>query len=84
MLSDYLTTLPGAPRRADALPGMAHFAGTGPKGKSCGDCVHRGYYRHEDDRKKRQGCIQFRRFSGRSGPAVRREWPACRHFTEKT
>src|ERR1700726_3719242 len=29
--------------QAQSVPGMAHFAGTGPNGKTCGQCEFWGY-----------------------------------------
>jgi hypothetical protein len=46
----YMTRLAGCFDTDDIKCGMAHFEGTGPAGKSCGDCVHRGYYRKGKDR----------------------------------
>ena len=41
----YMTRVPGYPDRDDIRPGMAHFEGTGPAGKTCESCAHRGYWR---------------------------------------
>ena len=46
--SQYLTT--GYPPELAAQmratkPGQAHWAGTGPSGKTCGDCAHLGYWK---------------------------------------
>lgn len=78
-----LTRIEGQPNKADALPGMAHFAGTGPIDKKCGDCVFRGYYRHEHDARKHNGCRKFKSLTGNNGPEVRSDWRACRHFEQK-
>lgn len=61
----------------DTVPGMAHFAGTGPKGKCCGDCVElmprtgaRGY-----------GCERYRRMMGRQPEnEIPRQAKACKYF----
>jgi hypothetical protein len=77
-----LTHIDGWPSKANALPGMAHFAGTGPGGKTCRDCVFRGYYR-EHGVKKHYGCQKFKSLTGNNGPVVQSDWPACRHFEQK-
>lgn len=63
----------GAPVRTDmarTVPGMAHFAGSGPEGASCGGCLH-----------WRGSCLQFARMMPAAGGiAVAAETPACRYF----
>ena len=78
-----LTNIPGQPRKEDALPGMAHFAGTGPINKKCGDCVFRGYFRHEFDVKRHYGCRKSKSLTGKNGPEVQVEWRACKYFEQK-
>ncbi len=78
-----LTKVSGSFSRSDAKPGMAHFAGTGPAGKTCGVCVYRGYYRNKYDAKKHYGCQKFRTLTGRNGPAVDAAYQACRYFEQK-
>ena len=42
----YMTRIPGVPDRLnDVKPGMAWYCGTGPRGKTCGDCEFRTYPR---------------------------------------
>jgi|HubBroStandDraft_4_1064222.scaffolds.fasta_scaffold603289_3 hypothetical protein len=41
----YMTKIEGVADTDDAIPGMAFFAGTGPHGKTCGDCKHHGLTR---------------------------------------
>lgn len=82
----HMTRLPGVPDRADAIRGMAHFAGSGPEGKTCGDCRHRGYSRltrDEDHSWWHRGCEMYRRLTGRFGPRISRDLAACRYFEEK-
>jgi len=78
-----MTHIDGQPSKADAPPGMAHFAGTGAADKTCGDCVFRGYYREKYDTRKHYGCQTFKRLTGNSGPAVKSWWRACRYFEQK-
>jgi hypothetical protein len=77
---------PGVPDRADMRPGMAYFAKTGPAGKTCGDCEHRGYYR--DSATSRSSywvskCGQFKAMTGRHGADVKTDYPACKYFEAK-
>lgn len=61
------------------IPGMAHWAGSGPKNKHCGDChflVPRGSLGY--------GCDKFRQLTG---TMVRDDIPrttrACRYFQQR-
>jgi hypothetical protein len=90
-----MTRLPGVPDRDDVKPGMAHFAGSGPFGKTCETCAHRGYWRAgkgkfnkqtgliEERRTRVQGCRMFLILSHRHGPPVKKEWAACKHYVER-
>jgi hypothetical protein len=71
-------------------PGQAHWAGTGPAGKTCGDCVRLGYLRQRrsasGDLVKTThtgGCQRFSQLTGRHGPVVPVTAGACRHFESK-
>ena len=89
----YMTKLAGVPDRDDARPGMAYFAGTGPQGKTCGDCAHHGYERevlsprHDGgtvrQRKFHGGCHRYKQLAGHDGPVVKKAYAACREFQEK-
>lgn len=59
--------------RAQAVPGMAHFAGTGPTGAICGQCT---LFAPDDGR-----CSKFRELTGRRGAKVPSGSAACRYFT---
>jgi hypothetical protein len=91
-----LTKPPGVPDRSEATPGMAHYEGSGPSGKTCGDCNWRGYYR--EGRKgtwnanmtellyrsyRVLGCFKFKAMTGTDGPPVRADYRACRYFQQK-
>ena len=63
--------------RKRTVDGMAHWAGTGPKGLCCGDCVHlhpRGALGY--------GCAQYSRMMGGHQPlnSIPRTTPACKYF----
>jgi len=76
-----MTSIKGVPDRGDARPGMAYFAGSGPPGKRCGQCVHRTYFDSFNNRK--YGCAEFFRMTGRHGPAIGTFWSACKYFKER-
>lgn len=93
---DTMTKLEGVPSRDDALPGMAFFASTGPAGKTCGDCKHRGLVRksqkatysetaqefvHKSYRTTQ--CSMFKKLAGQHGSAVKKDYPACKYFEPK-
>jgi hypothetical protein len=90
-----MTQIDGVPDRSLVKPGMAHFAGTGPIGKTCGDCAFRGYYREgkfkfdktsgqlESDPKKFGGCREYLRLAGSHGSPIKIEYAACKYFSPK-
>ena len=86
----------GVPESADAKPGMAFFSGTGPDGKTCGDCALRGYSRQSSretwsDRLQQfvsrsyrtTACTEYRHLTGMHGPSVQPEWSACKFFEQR-
>lgn len=90
---DHLTHVPGVPARGDIVRGMAHFPGSGPAGKTCGDCQHRGYQRETKTEKwdpllqrwvskwyHHGGCAMFKRLTGKHGPPIKSDNKACKYF----
>jgi hypothetical protein len=72
---------------AKARPGMAHWAGSGPFGRTCGDCGYLGYQQQIQNAigvvvatKQRHGCAKFLALTGRHGANVPRNTEACRYF----
>ena len=70
--------------------GQAHFAGTGPFGATCGECVHLGYWRQRRNRSgdvvksvRVGGCEQFYKLTGKHGPVVPSGTEACRYFERR-
>jgi hypothetical protein len=68
-----------AQRLRSTVPGMAHFAGTGPVGATCGECSYlaefsgRGKHLHR--------CGKFTELmQGKPGDNVPKRSPACRYF----
>jgi len=79
----------------ESFPGMAHFAGTGPKDEMCGTCKHfAGYKRRYGPRlsaliipgRCRQYIRLMRAATGRRRVAsliVPVEAPACRYWSQR-
>ena len=73
-------------------PGMAHFPGTGPKGRTCRECEHysnEGRYiagspTHAKGELKLGRCKKYRRMMGNrySGLTFRHNTPSCKYFSE--
>ena len=61
--------------------GMAHFAGTGPDGKYCGDCRHLD--RGKGPGKLEYPCSKFKALTGKIGRSVPVSAASCRHFEAK-
>lgn len=90
VISDHLTEAP-ADRLARAThPGMAHFAGTGPSGKTCRECnfwAH-GAHDHRSKNGKYHGlieparCKKFQQITLREGAKVPDDATACRYFDQ--
>jgi len=78
---DFLTKQPGVPSKADAVPGMAHFRGSGPAGTTCHACKFHKYLR-ADRAKPYAGCLKFYQLSNRHGPTVHGSTPSCKYFKE--
>jgi len=77
-------------------PGMAHFAGTGPRGKTCGHCIYWGYskeYGREKTNKEtgekykpmkaHEGCKKYFLVTGKHGPAIKSALLSCKYFEGK-
>lgn len=78
---DHMVQVAGTLSRAQAIRGMAYFAGTGPNGATCGTCQHRLY---SDDDGYHRGCALYRQFSGgRHGSRIAPTNPACRYYALK-
>ncbi|MCK1671064.1 hypothetical protein [Bradyrhizobium sp. 150] len=65
--------------------GMAHFAGTGPNGRTCRECIHwdhfNGSYRKTDGRISKAPCKMFTELTrGTKGMPVPDDAMACRYF----
>jgi hypothetical protein len=91
-----MVKLPGVPDRRDINPGMAYFPDTGPQGKTCGQCAHRGYQRqssksHWNVQLQQEvfqsyhvsKCAVFKSMTGRHGHDINKYWHACKYFEQK-
>lgn len=92
----FMTKIEGVPDTDTVKPGMAFFAGSGPYGKTCGDCRFRGMYRESRVGKwneERQAiehrtyrttqCAMFKKLAGHAGGNVEKDWEACKYFEAK-
>lgn len=89
-MTSYMTRLPGAPDSSEAVPGMAYFAGSGPLGKTCGDCTFKGYWHMPEsntDKPTRSykwgGCGMYKKLTGQHGPAIDSHNCACKYFVDR-
>ena len=71
-------TQPGGAPPTKSHAGMAHFAGTGPEGKVCGECAH--YWHAPDGFEGR--CGMYRKLMGRKRLDVRfpKTVESCKYF----
>lgn len=70
-------------------PGMAHWSGSGPQGKSCRECIHfesQGYFsashRFTPGALKPGKCKRFKKMTGTAGAAFSGNTLCCRFFEE--
>jgi hypothetical protein len=80
-------------KRNNTHPGMAHFAASGPAGKSCRECEHwtgcgleKGHYakngKHGGVLKPR-ACAKYRELmGGEIGPAIPYTAMSCKYFAQ--
>jgi hypothetical protein len=69
---------------AQTEPGMAHFAGTGPAGATCGKCGFWGYKKptSRDRMVSHNGCYKYYELMKKDGPAIKASLPACKYYEE--
>jgi hypothetical protein len=78
-----MVKIPGVPDSRDAIPGMAFFAGTGPKGTTCESCLFLGYMRKAEisgNWYKTEACEQFKLLTGRHGPRIAKNTRSCKYY----
>jgi hypothetical protein len=60
-----------------SVPGMAHFAGTGPADSYCATCI----YWQVQGKRTSPSCEKFRSLTnGKNTPLIPAGTPACRHY----
>jgi hypothetical protein len=69
-------------KHAQSEPGMAHFAGTGPSGETCGNCAFKGYSKLSNRGRAvhHGGCNKFYTLTGKHGPFIIASLLACKYF----
>lgn len=80
-MEDVMTKIAGVPARSSVVPGMAHFAGSGPAGKKCNQCHHWGYWRGG---KRYRGCAKTFFLTNSHGAEVAGKNLACKYFERKS
>lgn len=68
---------------ASTAPGMAHWAGGGPDGATCGKCAFWGYsYRkHNGDPGRRaSSCEKYFKMMSKHGDSLDKRQAACKYF----
>jgi hypothetical protein len=87
--SIFLTRAPCDGMARETYPGMAHFAGTGPKSATCRQCEHWDHGHSYYARRGKFGglikparCRKFRALTNADGGRVPGDSAACRHFEQ--
>jgi hypothetical protein len=83
-----LTVIDAELERAEkqTAPGMAHWAGSGPIGATCGKCIHYGYTYVKstgDHATKPSSCEKFYSMTLRHGGTLDQRQIACKYFEAK-
>jgi hypothetical protein len=89
-LQKHLTEAPIDRFARASHPGMAHFAGTGPQGKTCRECVFWAHGPHDYRAKngKYRGliepakCNKYQQITTQAGAKVPDEAMSCRYFEQ--
>src|SRR5438045_21895 len=72
--------------RRQTHSGMAHWAGTGPSGATCRQCVYwadgTGYYAGIFGTLKPRRCARYQEMIGVGGGPIPHDAPACKYFSE--
>jgi hypothetical protein len=69
---------------AQSVPGMAHFAGTGPNGKTCGECEFWGYQVTTPKGLKLQfRCKKYNELTKKNGNIIPGLTLSCKYWEAK-
>lgn len=90
VISDHLTSAPHDAMARATHPGMAHFAGSGPKGKSCRECIFWAHKTHDYRSKggKYRGliepatCNKYRQLARNEGSKIPDDAASCKYFEQ--
>ena len=74
-----LTRVENCPDRSQAVSGMAYFAGTGPPGATCGNCMFYGNGRKGFERR----CRKFQEMAHKWGSNLCKFQSGCKYFELK-
>jgi len=74
------------------VPGMAHWAGSGPADADCSQCKFFGYAQSMRNaageiitsKFRKTACGKFHELTGKHGPDIRGSAKACRHFEPRS
>ncbi len=89
-ISDHLTPAPADHAARRTFPGMVHFAGSGPAGSTCRECL---FWAHiKDDYRSKNGsyrgvikpaiCKKFKQMMQTEGNQIPDDAAACKYFEE--
>jgi hypothetical protein len=78
-----LTEVPFDKMAKQSFAGMAHFAGTGPSGKRCGECSNFCGYPISDGTPDKDYCDKYQQMMGKPGKRIPKEAQACKYFTPR-
>lgn len=89
-IQDHLTAGPIDTLARASHPGMAHFAGTGPHGKTCRECKlwHHVLYDYRAKNGKHRGlilpawCEKYKQITQNIGDKIPDDAAACKYFEE--
>lgn len=87
-IQDHLTAAPVDALARASFPGMAHFAGTGPRGKTCRECLFWKHGAHDYRSKagKYRGliepasCGKYRAITLSEGSKIPDDAASCKYF----
>jgi hypothetical protein len=90
-LDPHLTRDPLTANASITHAGMAHFAATGPQGKTCRECklwqllkgIFAAYYSSKGKTLKPHPCQKFQQLTGKRGPCVPHNSCACKYFEQR-
>lgn len=87
-IQDHLTAAPIDVLARASYPGMAHFAGTGPRGSTCRECIFFDHGPHDYRSKngKHRGliepakCKKYQQITMQAGAKIPDDAAACKYF----